>query len=100
MLTKTKIGLAALLIAGTASAAMAQGQFVPNPANYAERVVEPVAQRKLRSAPVQLHQGRASRPQYENGWDAPYQNPKNWAPNPYQNWEGWAPPPAHAGGVG
>jgi hypothetical protein len=44
--------------------------------------------------------GRASRPQqYENGWDAPYQNPNNWTPNPYQNWEGW-PPPAHAGEVG
>ena len=90
----TKIGLAALLIAGTASAAMAQGQFTQNPD------VQFVAQRKLRSAPVQLHQGRTSRPQYENGWDAPYQNPNNWAPNPYQNWEGWAPPPAHAGGVG
>lgn len=96
MLTKTRIALAALLIAGTTSVAMAHGQFVQNPASYAE----PVAQRKLRTAPVQLHEGRTSRPQYENGWDAPYQNPNNWAPNPYQNWEGWAPPPAHAGGVG
>ena len=92
MLTKTRIGLAAWLIAGTASAASAQGRFVPN------HDVQFAAQRKLHSAPVRLHQER--RPQYQNGWDAPYQSPNNWAPNPYQNWEGWAPPPAHAGGVG
>ena len=84
-MTKTKIALAALLVAGTASAAMAQGEFDPNPANRYPAYAAPGA--TLRTAPVQLNQGRdvggrdvgATRDQFQNNW---------------------VPAPAHAGGVG
>ena len=79
-MTKTKIALAALLVAGTASAAMAQGEFDPNPANRYPAYTAPGA--TLRTAPVQLNQGRdvgATRDQFQNNW---------------------VPAPAHAGGVG
>jgi hypothetical protein len=51
-MTKTKIALAALLVAGTASAAMAQGEYDPNPANRYPAYAAPGA--TLRSAPAQL----------------------------------------------
>lgn len=64
MLTRTKIALAAVILAGTTSFAAAQG-FDPNLANrypaYANPVAasQPVAQhRTLQSAPVALRQGR------------------------------------------
>jgi hypothetical protein len=79
-MTKTKIALAALLVAGTASAAMAQGEFDPNPANRYPAYAAPGA--TLRTAPVQLNQGRdigVTRDQFQNNW---------------------VPAPAHAGGVG
>jgi hypothetical protein len=58
MLTKTKIALAAMLLAGTASAAMAQeGFFLPNMPNQ-YRAAAPHA--TLRSAPVALHKGRGN----------------------------------------
>ena len=79
-MTKTKIALAALLVAGTASAAMAQGEFDPNPANRYPAYAAPGA--TLRTAPVQLNQGRAI----------------HVAPRAIQN--NWVPAPAHAGGVG
>lgn len=82
MLTKTKIALAALLVAGTASAALAQGEYDPNPANRYPAYANPRA--TLRSAPVQLNQGRYLAPSRS------FQN----------NWNGWVPAPAHAGGVG
>jgi hypothetical protein len=78
-MTTTKIALAALLVAGTASAAMAQG-FDPNPANRYPAHAAPGA--TLRSAPVQLNTGRAIQV----------------APRAIQN--NWVPAPAHAGGVG
>jgi hypothetical protein len=83
-MTKTNIALAALLVAGTASAAMAQGEFDPNPANRYPAYAAPGA--TLRSAPVQLHQGR-------NSGVVPGRTFQN-------NWNGWVPAPAHAGGVG
>jgi hypothetical protein len=74
MLTKTKIALAAVLLAGTASFAAAQG-FDPNLANrypaYAEptvtaQQVKVVQHRTLQSAPVSLNQGRAAVVQPQN----------------------------------
>ena len=79
-MTKTKIALAALLVAGTASAAMAQGEFDPNPANRYPAHAAPGA--TLRTAPVQLNTGRTI----------------HVAPRAIQN--NWVPAPAHAGGVG
>ena len=79
-MTKLKIALAALLVAGTASAAMAQGEYDPNPANRYPAYAAPGA--TLRSAPVQLNQGRTI----------------HVAPRSLQN--NWVPAPAHAGGVG
>ena len=79
MLTKTKIALAIALVAGSASVASAQG-FDPNPANRYPAYAAPGA--TLRTAPVQLNQGRdvgATRDQFQNNW---------------------VPAPAHAGGVG
>ena len=79
-MTKTKIALAALLVAGTASAAMAQGEFDPNPANRYPAYAAPGA--TFRTAPVQLNQGRnigVTRDQFQNNR---------------------VPAPAHAGGVG
>jgi hypothetical protein len=79
-MTKTKIALAALLVAGTASAAMAQGEFDPNPANRYPAYAVPGA--TLRTAPAQLDQARdvgPTRDQFQNNW---------------------VPAPAHAGGVG
>ena len=84
-MTKTKIALAALLVAGTASAAMAQGEFDPNPANRYPAYAAPAyaaPSATLRTAPVQLNQGRAIQV----------------APRAIQN--NWVPAPAHAGGVG
>ena len=78
-MTKIKIALATLLVAGTASAAMAQG-FDPNPANRYPAYAAPGA--TLRTAPVQLNTGRAIQV----------------APRAIQN--NWVPAPAHAGGVG
>ena len=67
MLTKTKIALAAMLLAGTASAAMAQeGFFLPNmPKQY--RAAAPHA--TLRSAPVALHKGRGNYSGTESEFD-------------------------------
>lgn len=76
-MTKTKIALAALLVAGTASAAMAQGEFDSNPANRYPAYAAPGA--TLRSAPVQLNTGHTIQ----------------FAPRAIQT-----PAPAHAGGVG
>jgi hypothetical protein len=53
MLTKTKIALAAALIVGSASAAMASGEFDPNLANRYPAYNEPVAG-TFQSAPVSL----------------------------------------------
>jgi hypothetical protein len=78
-MTKLKIALAALLVAGTASAAMAQGKYHSNPANRYPAHAAPGA--TLRSAPVQLNQGR---------FLAPGRSLQN----------NWVPAPAHAGGVG
>ena len=78
-MTMTKIALAALLVAGTASAASAQG-FDPNPANRYPAYAAPGA--TLRTAPVQLNTGRAI----------------HVAPRAIQN--NWVPAPARAGGVG
>ena len=78
-MTKTKMALAALLVAGSASVASAQG-FDPNPANRYPAYAAPGA--TLRTAPVQLNQGRAIQV----------------APRAIQN--NWVPAPAHAGGVG
>ena len=76
-MTKTKIALAALLVAGTASAALAQGEYDPNPANRYPAYAAPGA--TLSSAPVQLNTGGAFQV----------------APRAIQS-----PAPAHAGGVG
>jgi len=51
MLTKTKIALAAALVFGSASVALADGEFDPNLGNRYPAYNEPVAQ----SAPVALH---------------------------------------------
>ena len=58
MLTKTKIALAATLLAATSSVAFAQ--FDPNLANRYPTYATPgaAATQSLRSAPVQLEQGR------------------------------------------
>jgi len=82
-MTKIKIALAALLLAGTASAAMAQGEFDPNPANRYPAFAAPGA--SLRSAPVLLqdrNSGVISGQSFQN------------------NGNGWTPAPVHAGGVG
>lgn len=68
-MTKTKIALVALLLAGTASTAMAQ-EFDPNLANRYSTLAsaDTVSARKtLRSAPVRLHQDR----QFNRGFRAP-----------------------------
>jgi hypothetical protein len=66
MLTKTKIALAAVLVAGTTSLASAQG-YDPNLANRYPALADPIApaahvsarhNRTLQSAPVGLYQGR------------------------------------------
>jgi len=71
MLTKTKIALAAVLVAGTTSLASAQG-YDPNLANRYPALADPIASapiasaphvsarhnRTLQSAPVGLYQGR------------------------------------------
>ena len=54
MLTKTKIALAAAVVVGSASVALADG-FDPNLANRYPGYNEPVAQGAFRSAPVALH---------------------------------------------
>ena len=51
MMTKTKIALAAAFVFGSASVALADGEFDPNLANRYPAYNEPVAQ----SAPVALH---------------------------------------------
>jgi hypothetical protein len=72
-MTKTKITLAALLLAGTASTAMAQGEFDPNLANrYATLASSEIGAarakpRTLRSAPVRLQQIRP----FNRGFQAP-----------------------------
>jgi hypothetical protein len=66
MLTKTKIALAAALVAGAASAAAAQG-FDPNLANGYPHLANPIAEAPpsvaaprgtLQSAPVRLRESR------------------------------------------
>lgn len=66
MLTKTKIALAAALVAGTVSAAAAQG-FDPNLANRYPHLANPITQAPrsvtvphgaLQSAPVRLRENR------------------------------------------
>jgi hypothetical protein len=63
MLTKTKIALAATLVAVTSTVALAQ-DFDPNLANrypaYADPIGERVADGMLQSAPVALSQPQAS----------------------------------------
>jgi hypothetical protein len=63
MLTKTKIALAATLVAVTSTVALAQ-DFDPNLANrypaYADPVGEQAAHGTFQSAPVQLRQPEAS----------------------------------------
>jgi len=69
MLNKTKIALAAALVLGSASVALADGEFDPNLGNrypaYNGPVAgpgtfynAPVAGRAFRSAPAALHHGR------------------------------------------
>jgi hypothetical protein len=58
MLTKTKIALAAALFVGTASVAMADGEFDPNLANRYPAYNGPAAHGTFQSAPVALYQGR------------------------------------------
>jgi hypothetical protein len=96
MLTKTKIALIVALVAGSASAASAQG-FDPNPANrfphysapahgmpyigvmptgsasrnVASQNVAPRGARTLQSAPVRLQQGRNAAPAYGDFQTAP-----------------------------
>jgi hypothetical protein len=56
MLTKTKIALAAALVFGSASVALADGEFDPNLANRYATYDGPVAaQSTFSSAPVALH---------------------------------------------
>ena len=56
MLTKTKIALAAALVLGSASAALADGEFDPNLANRYPAYNEPIAgPGAFQSAPVALH---------------------------------------------
>jgi hypothetical protein len=83
-MTKIKVALAALLVASTASVAMAENEFDPNPANRYPAYAAPGAQvpGAFRSAPVRLQQGR----NIQSDWTG--------------NGGGWVPPPAHAGGVG
>src|SRR6187551_2986704 len=60
MLTKTRIALAAMILAATSSVALAQ-EFDPNPANRYPAYADPVAAvplGSLQSAPVRLLQGR------------------------------------------
>ena len=80
-MTKTKIALAALLVAGTASAALAQGEFDPNPANRYPAYAAPGAYAPLRAG--------AAEP-------GPH-DPRGAACRSRSN---WVPAPAHAGGVG
>jgi hypothetical protein len=97
MLTKTKIALVAALVAGSATAASAQG-FDPNPTSRYPAYVEPGgmakpfigtsqpaaasqvtdyqgarSQRTLRSAPVGLRQGRNAAPTYQYAPQPQYQ---------------------------
>ena len=61
MLTKTKIALAAVLIAGTASAAMADPGFDPNLANRYPAYADPIAavpHAAFHSEQVALHHSR------------------------------------------
>ena len=61
MLTKTKIALAAALVFGSASVALADGEFDPNLGNRYPSYNEPVAA-PIHSAPVALHRnGRVLR---------------------------------------
>ena len=78
-MTKTKIALAALLVAGTASVALGAG-FDPNPANRYPAYAAPA-----RDAP---HRAGAAEP-------GP-RDPCRAARDPEQ----WIAAPAHAGGVG
>ncbi len=59
-MTKTRIALAAALVMGTASAALAQDSFDPNLANRYPAYAAPVAAAPQApgSAPVGLYQGR------------------------------------------
>jgi hypothetical protein len=60
MMTKTKIALAAALVAATSSVAFAQ-EFDPNLANRYPAYANPIVaapQTNLRTAPVQLREGR------------------------------------------
>jgi hypothetical protein len=70
MLTKTKIALAAALVAGAASAAAAQG-FDPNLANPYPHLANPIADAPrgaLQSAPVRLRESRdVALPTYQGG---------------------------------
>jgi hypothetical protein len=73
MLTKTKIALAALIVAGTASAAMAQGEFDGNLGNRYPVYTGPAAvapQGTFQSAPVRLNSGSNA------GWT------QNWSGRP------------------
>lgn len=56
MLTKTKIALAAALVFGSASVALADGEFDPNLGNRYPAYTAPIAaQSTFQSAPVALH---------------------------------------------
>jgi hypothetical protein len=65
MITKTKIALAAALVASSASVAMAQ-DFDPNLANRYPAYAGPVA-RTFQSAPVRLQQQRTT-PSWTQDW--------------------------------
>jgi hypothetical protein len=68
-MTKTKIALAALLLAGTASASFAT-EFDPNLANRYPGF-SGAAGRTLQSAPVRLNQGRTIAPRQRFAPQAP-----------------------------
>lgn len=79
MLTKTKIVLAAALVVGSASVALADGEFDPNLGNRYPAYNGPIAtQGAFQSAPVALHRNRQLRTapvrlQNEGSFDAPTQ---------------------------
>jgi hypothetical protein len=93
--TKTKLALAAVLLAGTTSFAAAQG-FDPNLANRYPALAGPVAaaphvsahqNRTLRSAPVGLYQGRNvqlnNRPSFDASQDPIAVDAHDHASSPY-----------------
>jgi hypothetical protein len=102
MLTKTKIALAAALLAGTASVAMADGEFDPNLSNRYPGFAGAAVGGTFQSAPVALRNGHLRsapvRLQDQNTFGAPISQGAGHAPGAFYQQEQTGYPQSPPGG--